>query len=62
MSIELLPMRQLVEVSHLRLLLHKVHAKLLQVKDQVEDDWTGLTDRQARRKRQNRLSKRAQRK
>jgi hypothetical protein len=32
------------------------------VRDYKEDDWTGLSDLQARRKRQNRLSKRAQRK
>jgi hypothetical protein len=38
-----------------------VRAKLLQVKDYAEDDWTGVSDVQERRKRQNRLSKRAQR-
>jgi hypothetical protein len=32
------------------------------VRNYKEDDWTGLSDLQARRKRQNRLSKRAQRK
>jgi hypothetical protein len=32
------------------------------VRDYNEVDWTGLSDLQARRKRQNRLSKRAQRK
>lgn len=35
--------------------------KLLQAKDLEEDNWTGLSDAAARRKRQNRLSKRAQR-
>jgi hypothetical protein len=38
-----------------------VRTKLLQVKDYAEDDWTGVSDVQERRKRQNRLSKRAQR-
>jgi hypothetical protein len=63
MGIELVPMRHLSEVSYEFLsncCFVKLHTKLLQVKDYGQDDWTDLSDLQARRKRQNRLSKRAQ--
>lgn len=43
--VQLVPMRQLVEVKDFR-----------------QDDWTGLADASERRKRQSRLTKRAQRK
>lgn len=58
MNIELMSMHQLTEVgygiSSSNCRLHKVHTKLLQARDYAEDDWTGHSDLQARRKRQNR--------
>ena len=54
-------MSQLALVGQANFLEGPYHAKFVKAVDK-EDDWTGLTDAAARRKRQNRLNVRAYRK
>jgi hypothetical protein len=60
-EIQLTPMSQLALVGQANFLEVPDHAKFMKAVDK-EDDWTGLTDAAARRKRQNRLNVRAYRK
>jgi hypothetical protein len=60
-EIQLTSMPQLALVGQANLLEGPDYAKFVKAVDK-EDDWTGLTDAAARRKRQNRLNVRAHRK
>ena len=60
-EIQLTSMSQLALVGQANFLEGPDHAKFMKAVDK-EDDWTGLTDAAARRKRQNRLNVRAYRK